>query len=313
MYSILDYGVTHPPKKPDASNAPAEPARDEPKEPPQPIRRHPRYSFGSTLERKVDVVKPDGDVKEIPESQNVDVVAKKEEEKPVQINPSRASFSIAQNAPLVFNAPQRVKSDATPERVRLSVESEEDESAKIERKNDGGAKQSHVATSPIPPTPPTPSPETPPKPAPTQTDEPTPRPTPTPRPEPTAQTEPAPRVEPIPEPEPSPTTELQPQPMPVSQTPVRLDEPRASKPVVDSEEDRRFTENFAASFNKTLDETIREKPSFHEKTYLPDVGDNAKRKERKTKSGSKKDSDKDSDAENGEKKRGFFSRLFGKK
>ena len=306
-YSILDYGVTHPPKTPDASDAaPAEPASPTP----IPTRRKPLYSFGSALERKLNVAKPEGDAKTpVEQKTNLDVVGKKEEEKPVQINPSRASFSIAQNAPLVFNAPQRVKSSASPERVRLSVESAKSEPAAVEKKNvDSAPAIREVASKPAP------IQRSIPQSGPASQPKPQPKSEPTPRSEPVAQSAPTPQPEPLPEPEPLTLSEPLPQPessptqvpAPAPQSTALPEDFHRSEPIGDPEEDRRFTENFAANFNRTLDEAGHEKPVLREKTYLPDVDDASGRK---TNSGS----GDDSDTENGEKKRGFFSRFFGKK
>ena len=307
-YSILDYGVTHPPKTPDASDAaPASPT-------PIPTRRKPLYSFGSALERKLNVAKPEGDAKTSGEQKtNLDVVGKKEEEKPVQINPSRASFSIAQNAPLVFNAPQRVKSSASPERVRLSVESAKSEPAPVEKKDvDPAPAVREVASKPAPiqrPIPqsepasqPKPQPKPQPKSEPTPSPQSVAQPAPTPKPEPLPEPEPLTLSEPLPQPESSPTQV----PAPAPQSTALPEDFHRSEPIGDPEEDRRFTENFAANFNRTLDEAGHEKSVLREKTYLPDVDDASGRK---TNSGS----GDDSDSENGGKKRGFFSRFFGKK
>ena len=312
-YSILDYGVTHPPKRPETPTQ--TPSKDEPR-PSQPQtapKRRPQYSLGSTLERKVEVANPKTDVDFRHDRKTaLDVAPKaKEEEKPVQINPSRASFSIAQTGPLVFNSPQRVKSNATEEKAGLSVESvgndlslrddkEERYGRALRRYVRNAAPSPQSATKPTQNVPPTPKLSLS---QPRPSEQPAPSPTPTPVAQPSAP------------PEPSLQKPTEPEPV-VKSAPIQAPsgssapaEVRAPKLVVDSEEDRRFTENFAASFNRTLDETIHEKPTSHEKTYLPDLDDRTSAKEHKNGA----DADQDSNSDAGGKKHGFFTRIFGKK
>ena len=318
-----------------------EPVAEEPTPKPEPEPQRFVYTFGGLNQglrapvRRATTSEPQEVADDPPEQKRVDETTELEPEaqepfepeKPVQINPSRASFSIADHAPLVFNTPERHASEVSvdsksepdkdagtdgvslPNRSPFVVRGANDREAKIQiaRTDKDVATESETTTKPEPADKPT-RPATAAKPAGAA------KPATaaksagaakSPKLRPTTKTEPKEEEEK----EPEPVLELVPPP----EAELREMLLNSPKPVKSAEEEE-FERQFAADFNHTLNSAGEQKIEPRRKEYLPDVGAPMPEIPQKpTKSEPATPPEEEEEPEPRAKKPGFFSRLFGKK